>query len=117
MLTSFGDLHMLVKVVALTQLKEAAMAEYQVNCINKQPRDNPYDRIDTIGVITSEGVRKFSVADIVHFIEQEGHRFFVQKNGKKVFLEVGTSLFGNKYVKTNDDGEPLNNLLNLGECA
>lgn len=93
------------------------MAEYQVKCINKQPRDNPYDRIDTIGIITTDGVQKFSVADIVRFIAQDGHRFFVKKNGKKVFLEVGLSPFGNKYVKTNDDGEPLNNLLNLNECA
>jgi hypothetical protein len=92
------------------------MADYEVKCVNKIPRNDPYDRINYIGINTLNGVKKYTVAEIVNFIEMDGHRFFVSKNGKSVFLKVGISPNNNKYVKTEDDGQPLNNLLSLPEC-
>jgi hypothetical protein len=42
--------------------------------------------------------------------------FFVHVGGKSVWVIVATSRFGNKYLKTESDGEHPNNLLSLPEC-
>ncbi|MDY7605640.1 DUF3892 domain-containing protein [Serratia marcescens] len=49
-------------------------------------------------------------------IEAGTWRFWVTANGHSVWVIVSTSAAGNKYLKTQNDGEHPNNLLSLPEC-
>jgi hypothetical protein len=93
------------------------MAEYRVTCINKDDRYNPYERIQSIGIATAQGEKRFSQPQIIRFIEVDGHSFYVEAGGKRAYLDVAISPFGNKYVKTRADGKEPNNLLSLMECV
>ena len=94
------------------------MAEtLQITCINKSDRDNPYERITHVGggqtVLTSW--RK-TQAEAIAEIENGESQFFVSVGGESVWVIVAVSRFGNKYLKTENDGEEPNNLLSLPEC-
>jgi len=86
---------------------------YQVKCINKNDRYNAYERITHIG---GDGWRKITQQEAINYIENGTHSFFVIKNGREVDVIVATSRFGNKYIKTEADGDEPNNLLSLPEC-
>ncbi|MDP8217161.1 MAG: DUF3892 domain-containing protein [Candidatus Theseobacter exili] len=43
--------------------------------------------------------------------------FFVKAGGSVVNVIVAVSKYGNKYLKTEADGEEPNNLLSLPECS
>lgn len=90
---------------------------HEVGCINKSDRDNPHERILSMGGLNSDGSRwKLSQQDAVMGIEQGKWLFFVTKNGKTVKVIVAISKYGHKYLKTEADGEQPNNLLSLPEC-
>ena len=89
----------------------------EVTCINKSDRDNPYERITHIGggqtIITSwRKTQQEAIAEI----ESGESQFFVNIDGKSVWVIVAVSRYGNKYLKTEADGEEPNNLLSLPEC-
>lgn len=44
------------------------------------------------------------------------HEFFVRVGSREVRVIVAESRYGNKYIKTEADGEQPNNLLSLPEC-
>lgn len=50
-------------------------------------------------------------------IEDGAWAFYVNKQGSRVNVIVSTSRYGNKYLKTEADGEEPNNLLSLPECS
>lgn len=90
----------------------------QVDCINKEPRYNSHEAIDHLGGPQPNGNGRWRMTrlEVVQWIEQ-GHNFFTKdKYGNIAYLQVKTSLAGNKYVETKPDGRPGNNLLNLTEC-
>lgn len=90
---------------------------YEVKCINKIDRDNPYERILFIGGTKNDGTRwKLSQQDAINAIEKGTSSFHVTKSGKTVKVIVATSKYGHKYLKTEADGEEPNNLLSLPEC-
>lgn len=88
------------------------MAEYQIKCINKQDRPNPWERITHVG---GAGWKLTQPEAIAH-IEARLHSFFVRKSGIRVDVIVRESRFGNKYLTTEADGETQNNFLSLPEC-
>lgn len=93
------------------------MADLQVTCINKSDRPNPHERILRIGGgQTVLGSWRKSQQDAIAEIEAGTNGFFVHVDGKSVWVIVATSRYGNKYLKTEADGEQPNNLLNLPEC-
>lgn len=49
-------------------------------------------------------------------IDAGTHSFYVNVGGDKVKVITATSRYGNKYVKTEADGDEPNNLLSLPEC-
>jgi hypothetical protein len=49
-------------------------------------------------------------------IEAGKYRFYVSVRGDSVWVVVATSRWGNKYLKTQNDGDQPNNLLSLPEC-
>lgn len=87
----------------------------QIKCINKSDRENPWERITHVGGRTDKQW-KISQQDAINFIQRGEWKFFVSVNGDSVWVEVATSRFGNKYLKTQADGDQPNNLLSLPEC-
>ena len=87
----------------------------QITCINKQPRNDPYHRITHVG---GHGINpwKLTVDDAIGKIESGEWGFFVLAGGESVWVMVAVSRAGNKYLKTEADGDKPNNLLSLPEC-
>jgi len=92
-------------------------SQHEVKCINKSDRYNPHERILSIGGPNAGGTQwKLSQPEAIKGIEEGKWSFYVTKNGKTVQVIVAVSAQGNKYLKTEADGEQPNNLLSLPEC-
>lgn len=97
--------------------KGITMSVHEVKCINKSDRYNVHERITHIGGINSDGTRwKVSQADAISGIESGKWKFYVSVQGQTAWVIVSKSASGNKYLKTENDGEQPNNLLSLPEC-
>ena len=94
------------------------MAEsHQIKCINKTDRYNPHERITQIGGTNANGTPwKPTQRQAIDGIESGKWRFWASANGKSAWVVVAKSAAGNKYLKTEADGDQPNNLLNLPEC-
>lgn len=88
----------------------------EIKCINKLDRNNPYERITHVGGYTTQRW-KLTQQEAIHHIETGEWQFYVNRpNGDVVWVVVAVSRFGNKYLKTEADGDEPNNLLSLPEC-
>jgi hypothetical protein len=88
----------------------------QIKCINKIDRQNPYERITHVGGFGSKQW-KLPIDDAIGMMERNEWRFYVDRPaGDRVWVQVAVSRFGNKYLKTEADGDEPNNLLSLPEC-
>lgn len=88
----------------------------QIKCINKQDRPNPHERITHVGGYADKRW-KITQEEAIRYIEDGEWSFWVARpNAPSVWVVVGVSRFGNKYLKTEADGEDQNNLLSLPEC-
>lgn len=90
----------------------------RVRCINKSDRENAWERITHIGGVNSDKKRwRITQERAIEGIESGKWEFYVEEpNGDTVYVEVAVSRFGNKYIKTEADGDQPNNLLSLPEC-
>lgn len=88
----------------------------QIKCINKTPRVDPYRAITHVGgYVTSQW--KLTLADAIAQIENGEWNFYVERPARdRVWVQVAVSRHGNKYLKTEADGDEPNNLLSLPEC-
>lgn len=93
------------------------MTRLEIECIRKSDRYNPHERILGIGGTNPDGSRWYlTQEDAIRGIESKEWEFFVRVAGRTVKVIVAVSRFGNKYLKTEADGEQPNNLLSLPEC-
>ena len=101
-----------------TQQQHNTMSiELEVKCINKTNRSSPHERISHIGGIHPiSGSWKLELNKAISLIENDGWSFYVNVNRQKVKVIIAKSAQGNKYLKTENDGEQPNNLLSLPEC-
>lgn len=88
------------------------MADAQVTCINKLPRNNTHEGITHLGGAGWKWTRQ----QVIDSIEAKSNTFYTLVGGKRANLEVVKGPTG-KYVRTHADGKWNDNLLALAECA
>lgn len=94
------------------------MTDYRVDCIRRDGPDRDY-RIDALGGPKPDGTGlwKDTIDRVIGFIERGEHRFWTSVGGESVWIRVRTHpTSGRKYLATENDGFPPNNLLSLPEC-
>lgn len=87
----------------------------RIDCVNLVESASPWDRIIRLsGTHDTDGQRwSCTHAQCVAYIEQ-GYQFYIEREpGKRLYLEVATSLLGRKYVRTALDKETPDQLLRL----
>jgi hypothetical protein len=99
--------------------KGPAMADYQIDCVNKPNRTSPHDHITHVGGPKPDGTGRWkdSVPAVVRLIEQNAHRFYTSVGGSTAWVGVRTSAAGHKFLQTHADGVWKDNLLALKECG
>lgn len=90
----------------------------QVQCVNKQPRHDPFDRIKNISGVDNGARWKRTQPDAIQDVLRDPTSYYVMDRNvnTSVWVIVRTSQQGNKYLTTEADGESQNNLLSLEEC-
>jgi len=87
----------------------------QITCINKQDRQNPYERIISVGGVSAGERWKYTQADAVTYTERGVYSFYVSIGKFTIDVIVATHM-GHKYLKTQPDATGKDNLLSLPEC-
>ncbi|MEK7415887.1 MAG: DUF3892 domain-containing protein [Planctomycetota bacterium] len=87
------------------------MADVQVTCINKQPRNNPHEGITHLGGATWQWTRQ----QVIDSINAKTNTFYTLVNGKRANIGVVNGSNGD-YVRTYADNVWNDNLLALPEC-
>ena len=88
------------------------MADVQVTCINKLPRNNPHEGITNLGGPGWKWTRQ----QVINSINEKSNTFFTRVNGNRADIGVVHGPNGD-YLRTYADGVWNDNLLALPECA
>jgi len=91
--------------------------QVQIECIKKSNRYNPHERIVSVGGRNPDGSRwELTQSAAITGIERGDWQFYVSRGGFNAWVVVAVSQWGNKYIKTQSDGEQPDNLLSLPTC-
>ena len=88
------------------------MADVQVTCINKLPRDNPYEGITHLGGAGWRWTRQ----QVIDSIRAGTNTFFTLVQGNRGNIGIVDGPTG-PYLRTYADGQWNDNLLSLPECV
>jgi hypothetical protein len=88
------------------------MADIQVTCINKIPRNNTHEGITHLGGATWKWTRQ----EVINSINAKTNSFYTLVGNKRADVGVVQGQHG-EYVRTYADGVWNDNLLALYECA
>jgi hypothetical protein len=88
------------------------MADLQVTCINKQPRDNPYEGITHLGGAGWWWTRE----QVIDIIRGGTHTFYTYVQGNRGNVGIVDGPRG-PYLRTYADDRWNDNLLSLPECG
>jgi ribosomal protein L31 len=108
----FSEINQLIWLCTTNLFEGMNMATLQITCINKTNRYDPHERILNVGGTWGKKTQPQAIIDI----ESKTHSYWTHANGKSVWVIVAVSRFGNKYLKTENDGDQPDNLLSLPEC-
>jgi Protein of unknown function (DUF3892) len=90
------------------------MADVQVTCINKEPRENPHEGITNLGGPAGGGWH-WTRKEVIASIDAHLNTFYTKVNGTRA--EIGIVDGPNsRYLRTHADGKWNDNLLALPEC-
>ncbi len=87
------------------------MADIQITCINKTPRNNPHEGITHLG--NSSG--KWTRQQVIAWIDAGANTFYTSSGGNRSNIGVVDGPNG-KYLRTHANGYYNDNLLALPEC-
>jgi hypothetical protein len=87
----------------------------QVTCIRKRDRYNPHERIEGIGGGALLGQWYHPEDTAIANVERDPTSYFTSVGGRSVWVVVAVHN-GQKYLKTEPDRHPENNLLSLAQC-
>lgn len=87
------------------------MADVQVTCINKQPRQNPHEGITHLGGATWRWTRQ----EVIASIRAGANTFYTLGAGMRAEVGIVEGPNG-AYLRTHADGRWNDNLLALPEC-
>lgn len=87
------------------------MADVQITCINKQPRNDPHEGITHLGGSGWHWTRQ----QVITSIEAKTNSFYTKVGGNRAEVAVVNGTNG-KYLRTHADGKWNDNLLALPEC-
>lgn len=86
------------------------MADVQVTCINKDPRNNTHEGITHLGGPAWHWTRQ----QVIDSIKAQTNTFFTLVNGKRADIGIVNGIHG-EYLRTHADGQWNDNLLALPE--
>lgn len=87
------------------------MADVQITCVKKQPRQNTHEGITHVGGAGWRWTRQ----QVIHSIKAGTNSFFTRVNGKRADVAVVEGIYG-EYLRSHADNEWNDNLLALPEC-
>ncbi|HWK03618.1 MAG TPA: DUF3892 domain-containing protein [Puia sp.] len=87
------------------------MADVQVTCINKMPRNDSHEGITHLGGPNWRWTRQ----QVILSIQDQSNTFYTFVNGKRADIAVVNGANG-QYVRSHADGQWNDNLLALSEC-
>jgi hypothetical protein len=90
------------------------MADVQITCINKQPRNSTHEGITHLGNPSANW--RWTRQQVIDSINNGTNTFYTRVNGKRVDVAVVDGTNG-QYVRTHADGVWNDNLLALAECS
>lgn len=91
------------------------MADVQVTCINKVPRDNPREGITHLGGSGGSGWR-WTQQEVIDSIKTRTNTFYTLVGGKRADVD-GVKGPSGEYLRTKADDQWNDNLLALSECS